>query len=225
MSFGRAKIARVKRPKWKTRSSYDRIAKYYDLLADRSEARPRNAGLAKLAAKEGERVLEIGFGTGHGILALARSVGDSGRVCGIDISDAMLHITRGRVAGAGLSERVELRCGDAASLPFEADFFGAVFMSFTLELFDTPEIPTVLHEGRRVLRGGGRICVIGLSKEGEAGPAVKLYEWAHRNFPDHVDCRPIFVRHALDASGFQILDVTLTSIWGLPVEIVLGRKV
>jgi len=217
-------IARVRRSKEKARSSYDRISRYYDLLAYRSEKRPRNAGLGQLAAGEGERVLEIGFGTGHGVVALARSVGESGRVCGIDISKAMCDIARERAGRAGLSERVELRRGDGASLPFEADLFDAVFMSFTLELFDTPEIPTVLHECRRVLRGGGRICVVGMSKGGKAGPMVRLYEWAHRNFPDRVDCRPIFVREALEDAGFRIVDAAAMSMWWLPVEVVLGRK-
>ena len=224
MSSGWTRIARVKRSKEKARSVYDWISKYYDLLAERSERRPRNIGLERLAVREGERALEIGFGTGRAILALARSVGEPGRVYGIDISEAMCGIARERAKKAGLSERVELRCGDGASLGYEADLFDAVFMSFTLELFDTPEIPQVLHECRRVLCRGGRICVVGMSKEMKPGPVVKLYEWAHRNFPDYVDCRPIFVRRALEDAGFQIVEATSSSMWGLPVEIVLGRK-
>ena len=224
MSSGSTGISRVKRSKQKASVIYDRISRYYDLLAERSEKRPRNVGIEKLAVGEGERVLEIGFGTGHGILSLARSVGESGKVCGIDISEAMCGIARERARGAGLSGIVELGCGDGASLTFEGDSFDAAFMSFTLELFDTPEIATVLRECRRVLRRGGRICVVGMSKEVKTGPVVKLYEWAHRNFSDYVDCRPIFVGKALEGAGFEIADATSMSMWGLPVEIVLGRK-
>jgi demethylmenaquinone methyltransferase/2-methoxy-6-polyprenyl-1,4-benzoquinol methylase len=42
--------------------------------------------------------------------------------------------------------------------------------------------------------------------------------------PNYADCRPIFARQALEQNGFAIQDVSLSSMWGLPVEIVLGKK-
>lgn len=216
-------ISRVTRPKEQARSTYDRVSRWYDVFA-RVEEGPRSAGLRKLGAKNGERILEIGFGTGHAILTMARSVGPSGRVYGIDLSEGMLNVTRERVGMAGLSDRVEVRRGDAADLPFGADFFDAIFMSFTLELFDTPEIPVVLRECRRVLRHGGRICVVEMSKRGPDSALLRLYEWAHRTFPAYVDCRPIFVREAVEDAGFRIVDTTTVSLWSLPGEIVVAEK-
>lgn len=223
MSEGEREISRVTRSKRQARASYDKMSKWYDILAH-PERRYGYLGLQKLRPAEGETVLEIGFGTGHGILALAQSVGNSDRVYGIDISEGMVNVTRSRVRKAGLSERVVLTCGDAARLPFEADFFDAVFMSFTLELFDTPEIPMVLHECRRVLQSDGRICVVAMSKKGKANVITRLYEWAHAKFPQYVDCRPIFAQQALEEAGFQILDVTERTMFGLPVEIVVAKK-
>ena len=223
MSENKIEISRVIRSKEEAKASYDKISKWYDKLFSRFERKYREAGLQKLIAKEGEMILEIGFGTGHCILALSQSVGDSGKVYGIDISEGMCNIARSRIKKTRLSERVELDCGDATELPFEANFFDAIFMSFTLELFDTPEIPIVLHECQRVLRRGGRICIVAMSRKG-AGLLMRLYEWVHKKFTKYVDCRPIFVKKALEGVGFQIFDETEMSMWALPIEIVVAMK-
>lgn len=224
MSKNNTEISRVTRSKEEAKAGYDKLGKWYDLLPGRFERKYRDIGLQKLSAKEGERVLEIGFGTGHCLLALAQAVGNSGQVYGIDISEGMCNIARSRVERAGLSERVRLKCGDAAELPFEADFFDAIFMSFTLELFDTPEIPTILRGCRRVLRSGGLICVVALSKRGRAAMILSFYEWIHRKLPSYIDCRPIFAQEALKEVSFQIIEAMEMSMWGLPIEIVLARR-
>ena len=215
-------ISRVTRSKEQARRNYDRLSRWYDRLAMRSERRCTELGLEKLAVHEGDRVLEIGFGTGEGLLALARSVGAAGEAHGIDLSEGMLRVAGRKVAAAGLEDRVHLQRSDATHIQYPDESFDRVFMGFVLELFDTPEIPLVLVECRRVLRAHGKICIVGMSKKG--GWAEQLYEWFHRRFPALVDCRPIFVRRALDSAGFQILDSTMLSMWGLGVEIVLAHK-
>jgi ubiquinone/menaquinone biosynthesis C-methylase UbiE len=217
-------ISRVKRSRKEAQITYDNISRWYDLLEGNWEKKLRAIAIGKLGAKKGEIVLDIGFGTGHGIAALAKSVGESGHVYGIDISPRMLEITQSRIKKLHLSKRVTLKNGDALQLPFEVKFFDAIFMSFTLELFDTPEIPKVLSECRRVLRICGRICVISLSKEGGNNWIRNLYELGHDKLPKLLDCRPIFVQRTLEESGFKIIDSALVSLWGLPVEIVVARK-
>ncbi len=216
-------ISRVSRSKDEARRSYNRLSAWYDLLAA-SERRWAEAGVARLAPAEGETILEIGYGTGWMLPPLARAVGPSGRVHGIDISDGMRAAAEKRLRLAGLAERVELRTGDACELPFGAGSMNAVFMSFTLELFDTPEIPIVLSECCRVLAAGGRICIVSLAAEQPLDFASRLYEWAHARFPRLVDCRPIAAREALEAAGFRLLSVERRSTWGLPLNICLGVK-
>lgn len=200
------------------------MSRWYDLITGESEKKFTEAGLQLLYAQEGETILEIGYGTGWSMITLAQAVGASGKVYGLDLSEGMYRITSQRVVNAGLSERVVLKCGDAAKLPFENDFFDAVFISFTLELFDTPEIPTVLYECRRVLHSGGRIGVVSMAKKANPSMIVRLYEWAHEKIPNYVDCRPIYTSLAMQQANFEIIATKEMIMWGLPVDIVLAQK-
>jgi ubiquinone/menaquinone biosynthesis C-methylase UbiE len=215
---------RVSRSKREAQANYDKIARWYDLAEGFWERKLRYDGLRKLDASEREIILDVGIGTGQETVALARSVGESGRVVGIDISSKMLQIARSRIEKKDLIGRVSLLQCDADHLPFKAETFDGIFMSFTLELFDTPEIPVVLEELMLALRPGGRICVVSLSRSGGRSVARDLYERVHDRFPIVVDCRPIFVRRAMEEVGFEVIDATQSSIWGLPVEIVLAKR-
>jgi ubiquinone/menaquinone biosynthesis C-methylase UbiE len=217
-------VLRVLQTKDETRRFYDKIARVYDLLSETSEHAMRVAGLALLAAGAGERVLEIGFGTGHSLVQLARSVGPTGRIFGIDLSEKMTEMAQELARRDAVADVIELRTGDAGGrLPFDDGNLDAIFMSFTLELFDTPEIPAVLAECWRVLRPAGRIVVVAVSKDAPQGWVIRAYEWTHRHFPNLMDCRPIYVARALRAAGFDVDHVDHQEMW-VPVEIVRGIR-
>jgi ubiquinone/menaquinone biosynthesis C-methylase UbiE len=216
-------VLRVLQTKGETKAFYDKIAKVYDALAEHSEAPVRAAGLKMLDAQPSEQVLEIGFGTGHSLIELARSVGPSGKIFGIDLSEKMVEISQKRAEKETLDEQIELFCGDALHLPYESESFDGIFMSFTLELFDTPEIPLVLAECKRVLKTGGRIVVVSMSRLLPKGLVTEIFEWTHRHFPNYLDCRPILVRQALEDSGFRIRDSRIMKMW-ISVEVVCGAK-
>ena len=222
-SYHQPGVLRVLQSREETRAFYDKIAGVYDLLADRSEQPVRRMGLKMLDARPGERILEIGFGTGHSLIELAQAVGPSGKIFGIDLSEKMVQMARALVRDRGLHERVELTCDDALHLPYESGSLDGVFMGFTLELFDTPEIPQVLAECRRVLKTGGRIVVVGMSRLAPGGLVTKVFEWTHRHFPNYLDCRPILVRRALEDAGFEITGSKIAKMW-VSVEIVRGVK-
>ena len=156
-------ILPVSRSKEEAREAYDKISKFYDYTEGIFEKKYINMALRHLNIKEGEGALEIGFGTGNALIKIAELVGISGIVHGIDISPKMMERTKRKINKRLLSERIILNCGDAAKLPYPENKFDVVFLSFTLELFDTPEIPIILNEIKRVLKPDGRLGVISLS--------------------------------------------------------------
>jgi len=216
-------ISPVTRSKDEARANYNRLSRWYDWIAG-SEARYRQIGVQALGLQPAERLLEIGFGTGNCLLDFARQAGPDGLVCGIDLSEGMAAVAGKSLSKAGLGERVSLVLGDAVELPFRDDSFDAIFASFTLELFDTPDIPRMLRQCSRILRPEGRLAAVTLVKSDQPGFAERVYEWFHARMPVAVDCRPIRAQAALLEIGFEITEVISEKMWGLPVEIIVGKK-
>lgn len=207
------------------KKGYAALSRFYTVFEGIFEKGLRREGLRLLSLKAGEVVLEIGFGTGHSLKEIAGAVGENGKACGIDITPEMLKITRKRLEKAGLMNRVELYEGDARSMPYEDSKFDAVYMAGTLELFDTPDIPGVLVEIRRVLRPGGRLCVLSLTKEDREGSLfIRFYEWLHQKFPKYLSCRPIYLARLLKDSGYKMIKTGKFTVAGLaPYELALAR--
>lgn len=217
-------INRINRPRVEASRTYTRYSRLYDLIGGQFERTYAKLGVYLLEVVPGERVLEIGYGTGHMVVALAKQVGSKGEVYGIDIAPGMYQVTRNRVQKSGLASRVTLLCADAMEIPLEKSIFDAIFMAFTLELFDTPEIPRLLAKCWSVLKPGGRIGVVALSKCQGPTTMIRVYEWINRWFPQWVDCRPIYCKDALKESGFAIQKNRILTMFGLPVELVIGKK-
>lgn len=217
-------ISPVHRTRGDARKAYDHLSSFYDLLAGASEAPMRRMGLALLGIQPGEAVLEIGCGTGQSLVEIARLVRSSGMVHGLDLSMGMLAQAHGKLAKSVSYGNVHLVEGDGLHLPYPNGCFSAVFLSFTLELFDTPEIPQMLVECSRVLKLAGRLGVVALHKPMHPNPVVRLYEWLHARIPAYMDCRPINAAALIQSAGFTPAKQSLVSMWGLPVELVVAHK-
>jgi ubiquinone/menaquinone biosynthesis C-methylase UbiE len=102
---------------------------------------------------EGERVLDVGCGTGIVARSAAPLVGDKGHVAGVDLNRAMLETARR--AGAHLSPAVEWRKEDATELSFQDDSFDVALSQQVLQFVSDPL--ELLVQLRRVLRPGGRV--------------------------------------------------------------------
>jgi len=216
-------VLRVDETSEQTKSFYNKIAGFYDTLSNRSEEPLRKAGLKMLHPEPGEQILEVGFGTGRSLVEIARLVEPNGKVYGIDISEKMRKIAQQRARREHVEDMIDLSCGDARNLPYEKGTMDGIFMSFTLELFDTPDIIAMLNECKRVLKTGGRIVVVGMSRVCPEKLRTRMFEWVHRHFPHYFDCRPIFVRQALEDAGFKIAEGKIKKMWA-DVEVVCGIK-
>ena len=244
-------IERVPRTEQEAAASYTRLSKWYDRFGG-SEWPHIVAGLRLLNVQPGECVLEVGCGTGRGLVTLAQAAGATGLAVGIDLSPGMLDMAREQVrktadfgpehgvsfrAQRGISpngegtphcvrgDTVLFTLGSAVHLPYATAFFDAVFSSFMLDLIDTPDIPIVLSEMQRVLKPGGRVGLVSMSKACGANAIVKVYERFHHWLPKLIDCRPIYLQSAVESAGLHCEVHQTKSMWGLPVEIVIANRV
>jgi SAM-dependent methyltransferase len=110
----------------------------------------------RLDPQPGESVLDLGTGPGEPAMTIARRVGGSGNVVGVDLSENMVSIAN-RVAAARGQGNVKFEAMDCSSLTFPAARFDAAVSSFGFQIFTDPE--KAAREAHRVVRPGGRICV------------------------------------------------------------------
>lgn len=212
-----SKISPIKRPKSKARRYYDRISGVYDWITA-SEKNLIKRGVNLLSPSPGERILEIGSGTGTALAFMDEKLTDQGCMVGLDLSRKMLDQSQKKTQA--LATPTYHLQADGAHLPLRMAQFDGVFCSFTLELFSVQEIALVLQEIKRVLQPSGRLAVVALAQK-PRNLAVRLYELAHRLFPVAIDCRPIPLIKLLKENGFEIKTTSKTFNWGLPVHITL----
>lgn len=105
----------------------------------------------------GDRVLDLGCGSGTHFAWIAAIVGPEGRIVGVDADPENLEIARSRIAGQPWAGQVELREGPLAPLPFEDGAFDAVWCAGSLQYVAGPV--AAIREMVRVVRPGGKVTV------------------------------------------------------------------
>ena len=127
----------------------ERMYKTPDVAGQRSQL------IQGLALRSDERILDIGSGPGLLAFDLAHSVGESGAVCGLDASEAMVEIARERCAAL---PQAQFEVGDATALPYADGEFDAAVSTQVYEY--VADIAGALSEAHRVLRPGGRLTIL-----------------------------------------------------------------
>jgi ubiquinone/menaquinone biosynthesis C-methylase UbiE len=202
---------------------YDLVAPWYGMNAWLGAGVAREA-IERAQVRPGERVLELGVGTGRDLIALARRVGGApdGTVLGLDQARGMVRRARRRIAHG---DAIHLIRGDAGRIPARSASWDLVFMSRVLDLMDADQIPVVLGECRRVLRIGGRLVLVNMSKPDERLTLFeRLYARGWGFGGGLFLSRPVLAAPFVRAAGFT--DVERVYRRGFPMgsEIILARR-
>ena len=107
-----------------------------------------------LEPRPGERILEVGPGTGYYALPVAEWLGPDGRLDVLDVQQEMLDHTMRRAPDQGI-ENIEPACADAQRMPYPDESFDAAYLVTVLG--EIPDQGAALRELRRVAKPGGRI--------------------------------------------------------------------
>ena len=143
-----------------------RWAKHYDtsvsllMLGRRARLRQQTAALAGIRA--GDRVLEVGCGTGDVALAASAHVGPGGAVVGIDPSPEMIAVARSKAARAGRA--VDFQLGLIEALAFPDATFDVVLSSLMMHHLPVELKRQGLVEIARVLKPGGRLLIVDIKR-------------------------------------------------------------
>jgi ubiquinone/menaquinone biosynthesis C-methylase UbiE len=201
----------------KRAANYDFSANLYYLIGFR-EARYRKSAVSALGLKPGDTVVEVGCGTGLNFSYLLQSIGDTGRLIGIDLTDAMLEKAMKRIR-RNRWRNVDLVEADAASYIFPAGIQG-VLSTFALTLI--PEYEQVIDHGARALTAGGRFVIADFKKP-ERWPLwlVKLGVLITRPFGVSLD---LTERKPWQVMTKYFAQVIVRELFGGSVYIAVGEK-
>ena len=112
--------------------------------------------LSEAGLLPGDRVLDLGCGSGTHFEWIAQLIGPEGKIVGFDPDDDNLALARERIAGKRYESQVELHKGPVGALPFEDGAFDAVWCAGTLQY--VPKPVDAIREMVRVVRPGGRVA-------------------------------------------------------------------
>jgi SAM-dependent methyltransferase len=137
----------------------ERLRAYLDSAAGMASIKyAQQKAISLLRLEGGERVLDVGCGSGASIPWLVNAVGPTGFVTGVDHAEELLQIARERMNELGFAAQTDFETGDGLKLPYPDGSFDAAHISRVLIHVSDPV--GVVREMARVVKPGGRIVAI-----------------------------------------------------------------
>ncbi|HEX9626697.1 MAG TPA: methyltransferase domain-containing protein [Acidiferrobacterales bacterium] len=189
------------------RKTYRRYAPRYDLYFGPMFQPGRRAVVQRMHCRPGDRILEVGVGTGLSLPLYPPGV----RVVGIDISPEMLASARRRTARMQLGQVADLRVMDAESMEFDDDSFDKVVAMYVVSV--APQPARLVSEMHRVCKPGGELFIV--NHFHSPNPIIgRVENWLAplaRLLGFHPDIRlDAFVREA----GLEVIDTQSVNLFG-----------
>jgi ubiquinone/menaquinone biosynthesis C-methylase UbiE len=185
---------------------YNFTANLYYLIGFREYAYRRQA-IGKLGLKQGDTVVEIGCGTGLNFPFLQEKVGPTGKIIGVDLTDAMLSQARKRVEENGW-KNVELIQEDASKFSFPQEVDG-IISTFALTL--VPDYEQVIQNGCRALKPGKKWVILDFKlPDGKLSALVPLAVFITKPF---AVTKELGERHPWEAIEKYLKNVRMTDLY------------
>jgi ubiquinone/menaquinone biosynthesis C-methylase UbiE len=199
---------------------YAQTAPVYDLWGALAESKARKKALALANIRNGESILEVAVGTGLLFVKVLRANPDGYNV-GVDLTPAMLDKARSKAQRSD-AKNYQLVVGDAYDLRFPDHQFDLLINSYMFDLLPEQDFSRVLAEFKRVLKPGGRLVLINMTK-GEHWHQ-QFWESVYRLNPSWLGgCRGVLLAPALKEIGFTDLHRETVSQLGFPSELITAR--
>lgn len=145
-------------------SVFESIAPKYDIMNDilsfRRHKAWRKFTMAKMNMSQGDNAIDLCCGTCDWTISMANASG--GHITGLDFSENMLEIGRRKISDRNLGNNITTIQGNAMELPFEDNTFNYATIGFGLR--NVPDLHQVLREMKRVVKPGGMVVCLELSK-------------------------------------------------------------
>jgi len=200
---------------------YSKTAPVYDLWGALTETRARQRAMALADIQNGEAVLEVAVGTGLTFAEILKA-NPEGENVGIDLTPAMLHKAQRKAAQSGKAN-YQLTTGDAYALQFPDQSFDLLMNNFMFDLLPEKDFPTVLAEFKRVVKPGGRLVLVNMTRSEHF--YHQLWETVYRINPRWLGgCRGVLLQPYLEAAGFSNIRREMVAQLGFPAEIIAAKK-
>ena len=205
----------------------DKVKEYYAWRASNYDAGsgfeigPHAEALKLANVQKGQHILDVACGTGRGTIGLAEAVGPTGQVDAIDLSEAMLAQAHDKIEGLGLGNRVHFEQGNARELPYPDGTFDLLYNGYMFDLIPFEGFLPILKEMARVLKPGGKLVLLNMSKPDERRTWFETVYEKLKIEP----CRPVLMSPLVESIGFTDIQRIYRPTRGSIVALFWGQEI